>query len=470
MQFLSIQFLCFLAGVTICFRICPPRWRNHLLLIASYGFYCTWDVKMAVVLLLVTVLCYFAGLRLSELQGQSPASRITFGTVSLLILGLAFFKLRQVILPGNPLIPLGISYYTFRLVSYLLDVYWGKCDAAHEFVPFATYVAFFPHLIAGPIQRAFSFVPQLGNADAAKGRMTEGLARMALGFTKKTLVADNLALFVGSAYSHLHEGSALPALVALYLFPLQLYTDFSALTDIAIGAGLILGIEAPENFNAPFAAKNITEFWRRWHMTLTGWVRDYVFTPLRMETRNWGDLGLGLSLTVNMLLIALWHGFTLGFLAYGLLNSLFLVAEVLTNSTRQHFYNDNPAYAGVACWTGPLYVYHVVALGCLFFRAPSLAVVTHVVVGLGSGLRHTGKVLDILTAPPNQLAWVAFPLYVLCELADTFRRRYGFRLPVLVPGYLKWSVYTGLAGVWILIALSFLGTENTSPPFVYALF
>jgi alginate O-acetyltransferase complex protein AlgI len=470
MQFLSLQFLCFLAIVAVCLRLCLPRWRNLLLLVASYLFYCKWDVRMAAVLLLATVLCYFAGLRESRLEATDPASRITFGAVLILILCLAFFKLRQAVLPGNPLLPLGISYYTFRLVSYLLDVYWGKCEAVQEFVPFAAYVAFFPHMIAGPIQRASSFVPQSEKPDAPKGRVIEGVARMALGFAKKNLVADNLGLFVGSAYAHLHSGSALPSLTALYLYPLQLYVDFSALTDIAIGAGLLLGIEAPENFNAPFAAKSITEFWRRWHMTLTNWVRDYVFMPLRMATRNWGNVGLAVSLTINMVLIGLWHGFTWGFLAYGLSQSIFLVADVLTSSRRHHYYKHHPAVAKVAAWIGPIFVYHVVAVGCVFFRAPSLAIVRQLFAELSAGPRMTREALEFLTVPLNQLAWVAFPMYALSEMADAIRRSYGFRLPDLLPGTVKCSVYACFAVVWLLIAMSFLDTGKAASPFVYALF
>ncbi len=471
MQFLSIEYLCFLAATATCARICPPRWRALALMIASYLFYCTWSPRMALVLLLATTLCYFTALRLEALRGRTLASVLTCVSVSALVLLLAFFKVRPLLCAScNPLIPLGVSYYTFRLISYMVDVYWGKYEAVHEFLPFAAYVAFFPQLIAGPIQREASFLPQLDSHGKTESRVVEGLVRMALGFAKKSIVADNLGLFVGWAYSHLHSGSALPSLVAFYLYPLQLYADFSGLVDIAIGSGLVLGINAPENFDAPFSAKSITEFWRRWHMTLTAWLRDYVFMPLRMLTRDWGNVGLTLSLTFNMLIIALWHGLTLGFVVYGLFHSLFLVTEALTAARRQRYYLANPASEKVANLLGPIFVFHVVAVGSVFFRSPSFTSVAQLFAGFGSGLYRAGTDLWALAAPPNHYAWIALPAYVLTAMADAYRRRRGFRLPLLAPRYVRWSVYGSVTAVWILIALTLLGSEKGADPFVYALF
>ena len=470
MQFLSFQYLCFLAVTAIGYRVCPLRWRSYLLLGTSYLFYCTWSPRMAVVLLLATALCYFTALRLQALRGRSAASALACAGVSALILFLAFFKLRPLLSSSsNLLIPLGVSYYTFRLISYLVDVYWGKYNAVHEFVPFAAYVAFFPQLIAGPIQRESSFLPQL-NRQGAESRVLEGLLRMALGFAKKSIVADNLGLFVGWSYGHLHSGSALPSIVALYLFPLQLYADFSGLTDIAIGSGLVLGTEAPENFDAPFSATSITEFWRRWHMTLTSWLRDYVFMPVRTLTRDWGKIGLALSLTVNMLLIALWHGFTLGFVVYGLFQSLFLVAEALTVSQRSKYRLAHPMSEKVANLVGPIFVYHVIAVGSVFFRAPSLVSAGQLFANLGDGLSRLGSDLEALVSPPNHHAWIALPAYALIAAVDVHRRRNGFRLPDLAPRYLRWSVYGSVTAMWILIALTLLGSEKGADPFVYAMF
>jgi alginate O-acetyltransferase complex protein AlgI len=470
MEFVSIEFVCFLTLSVICVRLSPPRWRSHVLLVASYLFYCTWNWRMAALLFAATGASYLAALQVKKNAAHARAT-LTFAIVSLLILVLIFFKLRPLLhAQGNIAIPLGLSYYTFRLVGYLLDVYWGKCEPVQEFVPFAAYVAFFPHIIAGPIQRASSFIPQFRNVDAGKFRTLEGLLRIAIGFAKKSIVADNLGLFVGWAYSHLSAGSAVPGLVALYLYPLQLYADFSGLTDIAIGSGLLLGIEAPENFDAPFSAKSITEFWRRWHMTLTAWLRDYVFIPLRMVTRDWGKFGLAFSLTINMLLIGLWHGVTAGFVAYGLLQAVFLVFEAFTVSKRQRFYDGHPTADRIADWLGPIYVFQVIAFGTLCFRAPSFGSIAQLFAGLGSDFRGAAANLAALTQPPNHHAWIALPAFALITLADAYRRRHGFALPAVTPRYVRWSVYSGVTTMWLLIAMTLLASERGADPFVYGLF
>ena len=425
---------------------------------------------MAVALFAATVLCFLTALRLERMRDKNTASLLTCFVVSTLVVVLMFFKIRPLFCTTcNFIIPLGLSYYTFRLISYVVDVYWAKYSASENFTDFAAYVAFFPQMIAGPIQRESSFLPQLRES-AVQGGTIEGLMRMALGFAKKSIVADNLGLFVGWGYGHLHSGSLLPALVAIVLYPVQLYMDFSGLVDIAIGSGLILGIDAPENFNAPFSAKSITEFWRRWHMTLTGWLRDYVFMPLRMLTRDWGETGLALSLTANMLLIALWHGISLGFVVYGLFHSLFLITETLTASRRKSFYAANLLADKGSAILGPFYVFSVVAVGSVFFRAPSLTAAAQTFSSLGSGIRSIGKDFWSLLAPPNHHAWVAFPAVVLLTIADACRRRFGFRLPALAPRYVRWSAYSGVAAMWILIAFMLMATEKGADPFVYALF
>jgi alginate O-acetyltransferase complex protein AlgI len=470
MQLLSAEFLCFLAVIAILSRLLPARAQCYLLLAASYIFYFTWDIRMAVGLLFLTTVVYCAGLLLRHVNGRVTGA-VAFTTIALLTLYLVSFKLRLALHPETGLvIPLGISYYTFRLLSYLLDVFWKKIEPERDFVAFAAYVAFFPQLVAGPIQRPASFLEQLGTT-TNRGRVFEGLMRMALGFAKKSLVADNLNLFVTSAYAHLSSGSALPSVVAFYLYPLQLYADFSGLTDIAIGAGLVLGIEGPENFNSPFSASSITEFWRRWNMTLTGWIRDYVFMPLRMVTRNWGKAGLCFSLVVNMLLIALWHGFSFGFLLYGIFHSICLIADTLTASSRKRLYVRHTEWSAIASFVGPVLVYHVVAFGSVLFRAPSFPVMGTLLAGFAVGLQQIRPAFDRLIAPPNHHAWVALPAFLLLELADAFRRRYSFRLPALAtPRWAEWSAYACVSVLWVLIAVTLLATEKGANPFVYALF
>lgn len=472
MQFSSLEFLLFLAVSVAVFRACPGRWRAPVLLASSYVFYCTWDPAMAVVLFVVTTVCYFSALYLESLRGRPTASRLVLVVVSALVLLLVLFKARSALHPGASLaVPLGLSYYTFRLISYLLDVYWGTLRAERDFVPFAAYVAFFPQMLAGPIQRASSFLPQLAGATtAAQGRTLEGVARILLGFFKKGVVADNLALIIDYGYRNPDSGTAVPNLLSFYLYPLQLYADFSGLVDIAIGVGLLFGITSPENFDAPFSASSISDYWRRWHMTLTTWLRDYVFLPLRMATRHWGAYGLAVSVTVNMMLIAVWHGFTLAFVAFGVVHSVFLVVDALTSSARQKYWRRKPGLARLATPFGMILTYTIVAFSNTFFRAPSFADAARLLAGLASGLGDVGAALSAIAAPPNHYAWVAFPAYVLTELADAVRRKDGLDLPRGTPRWIQWSAYACLGLACILVSLLFVARRAETNPFVYANF
>lgn len=468
----SVAFLLFVALSVAVFRLAPRRRRPHVLLVASYLFYCSWNPGMAVALLAITVVCYYAALYVESSRGRPLAPRLTLALVAALILYIVAFKLRAMLYPGASIaIPLGVSYYTFRLISYLLDVHWGTVPAERSLVPFAAYVAFFPQMMAGPIERASSFLPKLDTGGSAgRGRTIEGLTRILLGFFKKFVVADNLALIVDHGYRNLDSGSSLPNILSFYLYPVQLYADFSGLADIALGIGLLFGLKGPENFDAPFSASSISEYWRRWHMTLTSWLRDYVFMPLRMATRNWGTSGLVVSVVVNMMLIAVWHGFTLGFVAFGLVNAAFLVVDVLTSARRQKFWRRHPGLLTAGTLVGMIVTYHIVSLSETFFRAASFADAARLLSGLASGVGDLGGALAAVMAPPNHHAWVALPAYVLTEVADAVRRRQGMGLPAGVPRWVQWSAVACVAMACVFMSLLFLARQTGTNPFVYANF
>src|SRR4051794_20991182 len=239
---------------------------------------------MAMVLVVLSTCCYWAA-RIIRAQRARPLAKATVAVVcAALVLYLCYFKARAA-LSGDAsfIIPLGISYYTFRLISYVVDVYWGTIEPERNWVRFAAYVAFFPHMVAGPIQRAEHFLAQVAPyRETWHFEVLPGVYRILLGLLKKLVVADRLAALVDYGFSNAGLNSPVPSALAFYVFPLQLYMDFAALTDIAVGMALLLGVRSPENFDRPFAAPSISDFWRRWHMSLTGWLRDYVFVPVRM--------------------------------------------------------------------------------------------------------------------------------------------------------------------------------------------
>jgi D-alanyl-lipoteichoic acid acyltransferase DltB (MBOAT superfamily) len=422
LTFTSLGFLLALGAGLLLYRFCPVRARSGFLLLASYAYYCAWSAKAAAALAAATAFTFFAGRWAGDSLRPHRARIAGFGAAGVLASYLIFCKIAAVVsLPriGRLALPLGVSYYSFKLISYLLDVYWAKIKPERRFVPFATYAAFFPQILAGPIQRPGDFLAQMPPRRTAAA---EGLTRLVWGLVKKLAIADQLSPTVNYVYGHM-QGLHGPALLAgFYLFPLQLYADFSGLTDIAIGAALLFGIASPENFRRPFIASTITDFWRRWHISLTSWLGDYLFTPLRMATRAMGNAGLVLSITVNTVAIGLWHGFGWGFLIFGLMHSGYLAAEALSARQRSRFFKRHPHLDGLGTWLGRVYVFHAAAIAFLFFRASNVRDafwgLTHLLSGLASplaGLAALSAAID-----PRPLA-IGLAGCVFLEFAERFR-------------------------------------------------
>jgi alginate O-acetyltransferase complex protein AlgI len=462
-NYLSIQFAFFLAGAVLAFYLCPRRYRHIVLLVASYAFYFLSGRLAIAGIFGATVFTFFLARAMgrepsSDGSERSPALRMMVLGVAALVCYLAFYKIDSALKPvlahsaiaphwladfvtANSLLPLGISYYTFRLISYVVDVSWEKIPAERRFIDFAAYVSFFPHIVAGPIQRSGDFLEQIRNPNATPAAMREGLRRMLLGCFKKLVIADNLGLMIGLAYPNLEPATRASSLLAFYVFPLQLYTDFSALTDIAVGISLLFGIRSPENFDRPFSATSISQFWRRWHMSLTTWLTDYVFLPLRMATRRAGNWGLAFSLIVNMVLIGLWHNLSWTFFVFGLLHGLFLIVDSLTARSRGNFFKSHSQWDQSANWIGPVFTFHLVTLSLVFVRAESLPQALDVLSRLFiSGPRF----LAALYARETTIGLCGFALWMLFELV----RRRGWLAPLTVaPTWTRWALYYAVIAI-----------------------
>jgi D-alanyl-lipoteichoic acid acyltransferase DltB (MBOAT superfamily) len=470
MEFTSFAFLAFLMLAAAVFQVCPRQLRPACVLLFSYAFYCTWDPTAAAILLLATAACY--GVALSVERAKTSAHLLLVISVVGLVAYIGWFKAAQALGAGKSFIaPLGISYYVFKLISYLVDVYWKKIPAEHNFIQFAAYVAFFPQIVAGPIQRPYDFLYQIKNNETPPtvNELLSGVFRILIGFLKKLVVAESLVAVVNYGFNHTQSGSSLPNILSFYLFPLQLYADFSGLTDIAIGSALLLGFRSPENFDAPFLAPNISEFWRRWHMSLTNWLRDYVFVPLQMATRNYAEAGLALSLTINMVLIGLWHGFTLPFLVFGLIHAFYLVVDAFSARKRKKYYKSHARVASVLAFLGPIFTYHLVALANVFFRASSFSVAVQLLKGLfgsfGNAQALAGEILAL-----NRHVWFAFPAFAIAELIDFIRRRLETRSISVMPRSLRWSVYATACITWLFLAFLLVTKKTEATPFLYAMF
>lgn len=468
MAFNSLAFLAFFPLVVGVFYALPHRWRWPLLLVASYGFYMGRRPEYALLLLFVTATTFVAAQQMARREG---AARRWWLAVSLAgTLGvLAVFKYLDFALgsigavtraagfggslePMGVLLPLGISFFTFQALGYAIDVYRGSVDPERRFGVYALYVSFFPQLVAGPIERSKTLLPQLTRPVAwDDARVGDGLRRMGWGFFKKLVVADRLALYVDAVYGDPTGHSGATVLVASYLFAFQLYYDFSAYSDIAIGAARILGIDLMENFRRPFRARSIGEMWQRWHISLTTWFRDYLYIPLARR-RRWRANPV-LDFFPLFVLIGLWHGASWTFVVFGALHAVYMATGLLTARARARV-RDRLQVARrprVLAAARVLVTFHLLVFSVVFFRAESLA--------------HAGVVLANVADPRGWLPLSAGPLsayqltialasILLVEYLDWAREHgRGVRLPSPAPLPVRWAGYYGLAAAILMFGV-----------------
>ena len=382
MLFHSFQFLIFFSIVfTVYWLLRDHRQRLTWLLGASCYFYMSWNPWLILLILLSAAVDYLVALRLEQVTTQSLRRLLlTFSVCANLGL-LLYFKYTNFLLDAvapavnllgisfqPPLIqlilPLGISFYTFETISYIVDVYHRRRAPVKNLVDYALYIMFFPHLVAGPIVRPHDFLPQLATTKSWSWlRMQVGLQQFLLGLFKKAVIADTLAPLVDQAFLAPggYESSAI--WLAVICYSVQIYCDFSGYSDMAIGLAQMLGFNLPANFRRPYLASSITEFWSRWHITLSTWLRDYLYIPLGGNRR--GTLYTYRNLLLTMLLGGLWHGAQWTFLIWGLYHGILLVVD---RATARPVWMDMPAIKPIRIGL----TFFGVCVGWVFFRAQSL--------------------------------------------------------------------------------------------------
>ena len=350
MLFNSMEFLIFFPVVVVLYYFIPGRGRHLWLLAASYYFYMCWNVKYALLILFSTVVTYAGGIIMERVRERRGRKLVTAAGILLSLGVLFYFKyvdfamnllvlaFRAVHIQLRPvafdvLLPVGISFYTFQSMGYLIDVYRGEIYAERNFFRYALFVSFFPQLVAGPIERSGSLLKQLAGVHKFSfDRAREGLLLMLWGFFLKIVLADRIAIFVDTVYG---DGVTYPGwylIVATVLFAFQIYCDFYGYSVIAMGAALILGIRLMENFDAPYLAGSVAGFWRRWHISLTSWFRDYLYIPLGGSRR--GRLRKYMNRMIVFMASGFWHGARLSFAVWGLLNGAYQVIGELLEPLR----------------------------------------------------------------------------------------------------------------------------------------
>ena len=400
MLFNSLYFLFFLALVLTVYHGLLRSFaaRKLFLLAASWAFYASWSPRFLLLLIATTWIDFQLARVIHRARSVSPArARALLVTSLCLNLGLlAYFKYGLFLydsagalfrLPPAPgflavAVPLGISFYTFHSISYVIDTYRGTRPPTDSFRDFALYVAFFPQLIAGPITRWGFFGPQLAERPhVGMARIDESLFLLAVGYVKKVACADSLGGFVDGVYADVGSQGWIELVVALYAYAFQIYFDFSGYTDIAMGVAGLLGFRLPENFRHPYLAENPSEFWRRWHISLSTWLRDYLYVGLGGNRH--GRVRTYVNLFLTMLLGGLWHGAAWTFVAWGAFHGLWLAAHRAI--VRDALLGRRIAELDVPRWLRRAVTFHLVALAWVPFRAPSFTHASAILRGLFTG-------------------------------------------------------------------------------------
>ncbi len=366
------------------YYLLPFRFRWILLLIASYFFYMSFKPAYGLILLSSTFICWYLSLLISK-ETNKRKRKLLLITGIIADVGILFFfkyfnffsETISSLFTGNYnsvfnthalLLPIGISFYTFKSLSYLIDVYRKIAKPEYNFGYFALYVSFFPQLVAGPIERANDLLPQLKQPATFKQEDIEyGVIRIVWGFFKKVVVADTVALYVNFSFGDISTANGAQLYIALLFFAVQLYADFSGYCDIAIGTARLFGIKLSENFNRPYLSKSISEYWTRWHITLTMWIRDYVFIPLNKGVEAYWRIYI--NIIIIFLLIGLWHGASINFLVFGLLNGVIAVLQAIYG--RISFLPKFKSFAGQIFLT--VWTFHLLLLSGVVFRARSFS-------------------------------------------------------------------------------------------------
>lgn len=402
MLFNSLDFLLFFPIVVFCYYLIPNRFKHFGLLAASYYFYMSWNARYGLLILFCTACTYLCGLLIEKYRKVSESKKRIYTAVCIVLTLslLAYFKYTGFALgtlerilnrigiawktPAVDIVlPVGISFFTFQAISYVIDVYRGDIYAEKDFFRYALFVSFFPQLVAGPIERSRNLLKQLATPQKfSYENAREGLLLMLWGYFLKMVIADRAAIFVDAIYANTFEYQGWFTIVATALFAIQIYCDFSGYSVIAIGAAKVLNIHLMENFESPYLSESVSEFWRRWHISLTSWFKDYLYIPLGGSKK--GMLRKHFNRIIVFLVSGLWHGAEWSFVAWGGLNGLYQVLGDILKPFRDkavQIFSLNRDSIGHKC-IRIIVTNILICISWVFFRSDSISESFRVIAGM----------------------------------------------------------------------------------------
>ncbi|MFT5885054.1 MAG: alginate O-acetyltransferase complex protein AlgI [Arcticibacterium sp.] len=473
MVFNSFAFLIFFPLVTLLYFALPHKYRWWILLASSCLFYAWFKVEYLLILVFTIIVDYFAGLWIEKSEGKKRKWALIISIIANVGV-LAVFKYANFVLDSanavlfrmgegtfdlwNILLPIGLSFHTFQAMSYTIEVYRGRVPAEHNIFRYALYVMFYPQLVAGPIERPQNVIHQFYEEHKFDyQRVISGLRLMLWGMFKKVVIADRLAFFVDLVYDNPHAYSGFPIIVATVLFGIQIFCDFSGYTDIGLGAARVMGFDLMKNFDRPYFSKSISEFWRRWHISLSSWFKDYVYIPLGgnrvSEARRY------FNLFFVFMISGLWHGASWNFVIWGSLHGIYLVIGQLTGKFQQRVIGllkrpmlEKMVHASI--------VFTLVSLAWVFFRARTFSDSVYLLKGMLKPASHS--LSEVLTLIGMKEAIVAFLAIVLMERVHWMQRNINFSAWFdSKPQWFRWS------GYYLLLASLLFFAVYSNTQFIY---
>jgi len=483
MSFVELRFLIFFPTVVALFLVLPYRFRWMLLLVASYIFYMAFKPSYGLLLAAITLVDFCAGIAMG--RDTRAGYRKLYLVLSLAAnLGILFFfkyfnfffssvgdVLRFI---GHPapfpvlsiVIPIGISFHVFQSLSYTIEVYRKKYEPVTHLGKFALYVSFFPQLAAGPIERPQGLLTQIMEGRPFNLEQAQnGLRLMMWGYFKKLMIADTLAPFINNVYGNPGAYPGPTYILATMMFAYQIYCDFSGYTDIARGAARVFGYELTLNFNRPFHATSMADFWRRWHISLSSWLRDYLYTPLVFSGKRITQTRVYWSLFITFVLIGLWHGANWTYVLFGAIHGIYLVGELMLAGPARKFPFVVPLFIK------RMTVFLLVCFSYIFFRAPTVGEAFSIIRGLGTGWQSFVSQLSTDTGRLHVLAmdigWkgLVIGLSSVCvlEVVEVLHERIPFsKRFAYTPAVLRAILYAGIISVILLF-----GALGSTQQFIY---
>ena len=489
MLFNSWPFFLFFPAVTALYFLFPHRWRWLLLLSASCFFYMSFIPVYILILVTTIIVDYSAAIWIEASQGRARSIYLA-SSIAATCLILFFFKYYDFFAMNvtgiahflgwnysldtlKLILPIGLSFHTFQSLSYVIEVYRGNQKAERHFGIYALYVMFYPQLVSGPIERPQNLLHQFREKHEFDYRQaTDGLKLMAWGLFQKVVIADRLARFVNPVYDHPRNYSGLIFVVTTVFFAFEILCDFSGYTDIARGAAQVMGFRLMENFDRPYSSKTLSEFWKRWHISLSTWLRDYIYEPITLKYRSSGTGAIITALLVTFLTSGFWHGAAWTFVIWGLLHGVMLCWEVLTAKVRKRLAKIVPAFLfnGISV----LFTFSFVSFTYIFFRARTLSdafyIITHMTEKISffksyitdNILRFYPPVTGIWQSITTEFDFCIGLIFLLIGV-DVFRSRIRLREFIAKqPFWTRFIVYQTAIG-----ALVFLGVWFEKRQFIY---